>query len=575
MIEEEKWKAVISGSPALRIAILEQEPMYFALYYFPEYFAFKIPDFHADLYLDCKRLTDGSFDEIMWCIFRDGAKTSIAKIALLCWCICFKKKKNIKWDSYEDKSGESSLFDVTVALQTNRRLINDFGQLYHKKPSKTAFSEAKMKRIKNFKTENGVTVSAVTTQQSLRASNLQGEERTDLYIVDDFENNKTKESITITANIIQHLNELRSGLPAGASVLYLCNYITDTGSVAHLMELLKDNPRGAVRFVPVKNEKGLIAWPDKFVDTMAQAVEINQDIPDPKLHKVSLEAKRLSLSKDGLVYETEMMLNPSKSGDLFFDRDKVNTALSKVKEPIEVNAGLKIWAKFNPKHRYGGGADTSEGIGGDHNASAWIDFTQKPALMAATFQDNQMSNTIFGWELKRQGAIFAYPHLVPEINNTGYGTVAELINSEYPNIYQREVKNKTTGKVQKEFGWRASTGTKFEVLGKFKSAFEDGELEIFDKDLLGEMKLFTKAAARVIGREQGATRHFDKLRAAALAWEANKLSTVKSGPRYQQPPPDLGEFEGSHINPTGPRASPVVMSENYQQQPYEAGEFGS
>lgn len=526
MLDQNKWDAVCDGGPALRIAILEHEPQMFAGYYFPEYFTYEVPEFHAQMYEDCKSLTDGTIDEAMWCVFRDGAKTSLAKTALLCWCICYAKKKNIKWDSYEDESGEVALFDVTVALQTNQKLIEDFGQLYYKKPQKQAMSEAKMKRIKNFKTENGVSVSAVTTQQPLRARNLQGAERTDLYIVDDFENNKTKDSVVITGTVIKHLNELRSGLPAGASVLYLCNYITDTGSVAHIMELLRDNKRAIVRFVPVKNGKGEIAWPDKFVDTEAQATEINRTISDPKLHKVSLEAKRTSLSKDGLVFETEMMLNPSKSGDLFFDRDKVIAAIAKAKPPLEENAGLKVWAKFNPTHRFGGGADTSEGIGGDHNASAWIDFTQKPALLVASFQDNLMANTVFGWELKRQGALFGYPYLIPEINNTGYGTVAELINSEYPLLYQREVKNKTTGKVQKEFGWRATMGTVFEVLGNFKSAFESGDLEILDKDLLEEMKFFTKSSARLTTRLVGATRHFDKLRAAALAWEANKYATL-------------------------------------------------
>lgn len=525
-IEDLKWKSVIEGTPALRKAICENEPKLFAMYYFPEYFTFSIPKFHIDLYQDCKSLTDGSVDEVMWCVSRDGAKTSIAKIALLCWCICYKKKLNIKWDSYEDESGETALFDTTVALQSNKKLVSDFGQLYFKKPTKQVMSEAKMKRIKNFKTENGVSVSAVTTQQALRARNLQGSERTDLYIVDDFESNKTKDSIAVTTTVIKHLDELRSGLPAGASVLYLCNFITDTGSVAYIMEKLRNSKRAIVRFIPAKNEKGEIFWPDKFVDTIEEATRINREITNPRLHKISFEAKRNSLGD--AVFETEYMLNPSKSGDLFFDRQKVDEALAKVKPPLEENAGLKIWGKFDPTHRYGGGADTAEGIGGDHNASVWIDFKQKPAFVCATFQDNQMSNTVFGWELKRQGSIFGFPFLIPEINNTGYGTVAELINAEYYNLYQREVKNKTTGKIQKEFGWRATIGTKFEVLGGLKSAFESGELEIFDKDLLEEMKFFTKAAARIIGRQVGLTRHFDKLRAAALAWEANKWATNSS-----------------------------------------------
>lgn len=523
MIDERKWEYVVHGSPALRKAICEREPMYFAMYYFPEYFTFKIPPFHFDLYQDCKDLSNGTLDEVMWCVFRDGAKTSITKIALVVWWICFKKKRFINWDSYDSDNSEAALFDVTVALQTNLRIISDFGHLFFKKTNRQAYSEAKMKRIKNFITENGVRVSAYTTQESTRGR-LFANIRPDAFIFDDFENTITKESIPITQKIIAHIDELRAGLPAGASVLYLCNFLSDSGSVAHVMENLKNNPRATVRFIPVIGQRNTVAWPDKYVLTNSEAVEVNKIIPDPKLHKISLEAKRASLGDS--VFETELMLNPSKSGDLFFDRDKVNKAIENAKESIENSAGLKIWERFNPQHRYGGGADTAEGIGGDSNASAWIDFTRKPNLVVATFEDPHLSNTSFGWELKRQGGIYGLPMLVVEINQTGYGTIAELINSEYPLIYQREVKNKVTQKVQKDFGWKATVGTVFQVLGEFKEAFESGDLEILDVTLLTEMKFFTKVAARMINREKGVTRHFDKLRGAVLAWEARKWAPL-------------------------------------------------
>lgn len=541
MMDEQKWNLVVNGSPAMRKAICREEPIYFAAYYFPEYFKFKIPEFHGDMYIDCKALTTGELDEIMWCIFREGAKTSIAKIALICWVIAFKLKKNIKWDSYDDDSGSNALFDVTVALQKNPRLIRDFGHLYFMKRNKDALSEAKRKQIKNFITENGVSVSAITTQQATRSKNAQAEERTDLYVVDDFENNETKDSFMMTNSIIKHLDELRAGLPAGASVLYLCNYITDTGSVAYIMEKLKNNPRARVRFIPVQDVQGEIAWPDKYTKTDFEANEINRGIENPKLHKQSLESKRRSLGEN--VYETEMMLNPSKSGDLYFDRAKVDEAIKIAKEPIEMNAGMRVWAKFNPKHRYGIGADTAEGIGADSNASAIVDFSSKPASLVASFDDNQMSNTMLGWELKRQGSIYGYPYLVPELNQTGYGTIAELINAEYPleKLYRREVRNKTTNRVQKEYGWKATTGTKSEVLGAFKLAFEEDDLVIWDKGLLEEMRLYTKAAARIANREKGATRHYDKLRAAALAWYAINyapLPALEMKKSYQVPGQD-------------------------------------
>ena len=543
MIDELKWKHVIEGSPALRKAICKEDPMYFALYYFPEYFKFKIPEFHADMYSDAKELTTGEVDEIMWCIFREGAKTSIAKIAVMCWVICFKLKQNIKWDSYDDASGDNALFDITLALQSNKRIISDFGQLYHTKKHKDAQSEAKRKQIKNFITENKVSVSSITTQQATRSKNSQGENRTDLYVIDDFENNETKDSFQITHSVEKHLDELRAGLPAGASVLYLCNYITDTGSVAYIMEKLKNNPRAIVRFVPAVDPKGVIAWSDKYVKTDAEAQEINRTIENPKLHKTSLESKRRSLGDN--VYETEMMLNPSKSGDLYFDRDKVEEAIKLAKDPKEVNAGMKVWEKFNPQARYGFGADTAEGIGADANASVIIRATmgKAPALLVASFEDNNMSNTVLGWELKRQGGIYGFPFLVNELNQTGYGTQAELLNAEYPldKLYIREVRNKVSNRIQKEYGWKATTGTKSDVMGKFKKDWEEGEIIIYDLALLNEMKLYTKAANRIANRIAGATRHYDKLRAAALAWHAlldAPLPANEKAKLYQVPDQD-------------------------------------
>lgn len=525
-IDKNKLEYVIYGSPALRKAICGKDKLgslYFAIYYFTEYFTFSIPDYQFEMYSDIRNLTDGKLDEAMWCIFRDGAKTSIAKIAVVIWWICFKKKQYINWDSADGDNAESALFDITVALQTNQKLIADFGHLYFKKPTKEALSEAKMKRIKNFVTENGVRVAAFSTQESTRGrlfSNI----RPDAFVIDDFENNKTKESIPITNKIIAHIDELRSGLSAGSSVLYLCNYITDSGSVAYIMEKLKNNPRAVVRFKPVIDKKGVLAWPARFTVTDLQAVLYNKNIPNPKLHKMSIESKRASLGE--AVFETELMLNPSKSGDLFFNRDKVEADILKAREPESTNAGLKIWFKYNPKHRYGIGADTAEGLGGDSNASVIMDYSTFPKQIVATFEDPTMSNTTFGWELKRQGSFYNYPFIVPEINNTGYGTVAELVNSEYPLIYQREVKNKVTQKIQKEFGWRATVGTKFEVMGRFKEAYESGEIEIFDLGLLTEMKYITKASVRLISREKGATRHYDKLRAAALAYEGEKWAPL-------------------------------------------------
>lgn len=523
-ISPEVFDIICNGTQEQRTFLCELEPAYFALYYFSEFFTYKIPDFHFDFYEDIRLLVANELDEAAWIAFRESAKTSIAKTALVCWCICYKKKRFINYSSEDKDNAEAALFDIVVALQTNRKIIEDFGQLYHMKKAKEAQSEAKRKRVANFITENDIQVTAYSTNESVRGR-VYKQFRPDLHVLDDIENNKTKDSYALTAKIKSYVNELKSGMAPTGCILYLGNYITDDGVIAHIMDVLSKNPRAVVRRIDVVMN-GKPVWPDKYTLTDAQASYENRNLLDPTRRKVSLEAKERSLTPS--VYAVEMMNNPEKSGDYFFDRDRIKSFIdvleAKPRPPAKVVGDFKIWEPYNPSHAYAGGGDTAEGIGGDANASAFIDFTRRPNLVVATFADNQMSDVVFGHELARQGRIFGECLLVPEINNTGYGTVGALVSAEvaYENVWQREVKNKTTQQLQKEYGFRTSTGTKHDILGAFKEAVESGECEILDLDLLYECYNYKKRDLRRLKVEEGQTKHFDKLMAAALAWEGRR-----------------------------------------------------
>src|SRR3990167_6348806 len=117
------------GSREERLYICERELIYFAIYYFSEFFTFSIPYFQFQMYDDCKRLIAGELKESAWIMFRESAKTSIAKL-FTTWCICYRKKEYVNYDSYDKGNAEAALFDIAVWLQTNERLIADFGQLY-------------------------------------------------------------------------------------------------------------------------------------------------------------------------------------------------------------------------------------------------------------------------------------------------------------------------------------------------------------------------------------------------------------------------------------------------------------
>ena len=516
---------------AERMYICEKEPLYFFIYYFSQYLTFPLADFHYDFFEDIKGLTDNRLDSVAWIAFRESAKSTISKLALIVWAICFEKKHYINVDSFMKENSEAFLFDVAIALQTNELILRDFGNLYFgDSRNQDGRKQSKVKRLNNFITENDIKLEAFSTQQSTRGR-VYKYYRPDLYVIDDFETNKTKDSNLVTNSIISHIDELKSGLGVGGSVLYLGNYITESGSVAHIMKSLeRQKGRAIIRNIPVVID-GEPTWKGKYVLTDMEAKRIKRLIKKQKaeglpesLQPVSLEAKRRQLGDK--VYETEMMNNPEKSGDLVFDRRVMQRLEGSCLDPIENISGLKIWEKYNPKHRYGIGADTSEGIGEDSNAYVVIDFSTTPARVVATFKDNKIAPDIFAYDLKRAGEMYGECIIAPEVNNTGFATLS-VLKDIYSNIYVRESKENIGETVTTKYGFRTTRGNKTDIIYRLRTAVEDGDLLILDKDLLLEMKYYTKQHLRVRGAEEGMTQHADLLISAAIAFEMEENARAK------------------------------------------------
>lgn len=530
------WQKVKYGTPAERDHICRQSFAYFAIYYFSEYFTYKPASFHWDFFYDCQRLVNGKLREAAWIAFRESAKTSIAKM-FATWCIVYRKKQYIAWDSYDGANAESALFDLTVNLQTNPKILRDYGRLYRKRKAQKTKQELEedapeMKRVDAFITTNKVKVEAFTTQESARGR-ITGKQRPDLFVFDDVENTITKNSLALTQKIIAHIDEVNSGLQNTGSILYLGNYITEEGVIAHVMERLSNKEGKIVRNIPVER-KGVISWADKYVMTNEEALRKNVMIENREEHKISLEQKKADLGD--VVYNTEMKNDPGKSGDYYFDRQRVRDAIDKLlaseREPVKEVGGFKIWETYNPTHRYGGGADTAAGLGGDSNASVFYNFSTTPNRVVGTYKSNEITPSAFGSGLAKQGRMFGECYLIPEINNTGYATVSKLIEEKYWNMYVREVKNKTTQKLQKEYGYNTNESNKYEVAGEFKDAWQAGQIEVLDIDLLYEMYHFTNQDLKGLSRSSASaglgTRHFDLLKAAFLGWESRRFATVSA-----------------------------------------------
>jgi len=292
MLNQSVLLKVLEGTRDERVFICEHDFKYFFLYYANEYVTYPFAPFHWEMFRDLNDLSQRKIRELLWCMFRESAKTSFAKIFLL-WLIIYKKRKYLNVDSFDKVNAEGILFDTVSSLQTNQKILADFGQLYNKKRDP---EEATIKRITNFITNNGVRVEAHSTGESVRGR-LYHNNRPDFILLDDFETAKTKDSLAYIEQVKKHISEFKAGLAPNAIVLYLGNYITELGSIQSLIDRAKTDNGLRVRMVGVEDNGN--AWPAKYSLTDADAKVSG---------KVSLEDKKRQLGSQE--YSAEMLNRP-------------------------------------------------------------------------------------------------------------------------------------------------------------------------------------------------------------------------------------------------------------------------
>lgn len=292
MINKEALEYAISTTPQERRYLLQNDFAMWFTYYYIDYLKFPYAPFHYEMFDDVSKLTDGTYRELAWVMFRESAKTSFAK-GFITWLICTEKRKYINVDSFDKENAERMLFDAILELQRNPRILADYGELYNAKRNS---EELTQKKISNFLTNNGIRVEAHSTQESIRGR-LHGAQRPDCLILDDFETNKTKDSEAYTAQVAGHISEAQSGMDAQGIVLYLCNYITEYGNVNKLFKRSESDTRLKVRKVDVLLPDGNPSWPEKYTV---------QEPPEPG--KVSIPDIKKKLGPQ--VFDAEMMNNP-------------------------------------------------------------------------------------------------------------------------------------------------------------------------------------------------------------------------------------------------------------------------
>lgn len=281
-----------------RITYLEKDLFTFGVYYFTDIFRSKSPSFHKQW---CKDMMTDKHIELIW--FRESWKTVWAMIKIL-HNIVYKKKRFMMFYCYDKKKATSRLYDTVVQLQTNRKLINDFWELFpSKREDKDDWSQKKS--IPDFITKNKIKVKASSIWESPRWEMYFAPDwsfRPDYIILDDIDVDKSVSNVEIIEkNYLWLKGELMGGMSEDCQILFLGNIIKSDGIVPRFEKDYKENENWIIRRKAVV-ENNEITWSERYTWE-------------------SLEKKKKMLWE--ISYNQNMLLIPYSWGDTIIKRHHI------------------------------------------------------------------------------------------------------------------------------------------------------------------------------------------------------------------------------------------------------------
>ena len=219
-------------------------------------------------------------------------------------------------------------------------------------------------------------------------------------------------------------------------------------------------------------------------------------------------------------YLTEMLTvhncDPTRSEGKFFDLDRIEADMKKCRKPLHKIGDTKYYFGYLSHHRYGMGADTSEGVGLDSNALALFNFTTGD--LVATNHSNTIKPELFAHELKRVGNEYGECIIAPEINNMSGGIVIITLKNIYNNIFRNIDRTKFKEVETLQLGWHTNSRSKPQMFMDFRRDYNDGLIHIYDEQVLKEMKSYANSDI-VENVKSKVTRHFDLLTSVVIAWQ--------------------------------------------------------
>lgn len=443
--------------------------------------------------------------------FRGFAKTTFMHLILVFVLVCDYRKnprRYIKVLSRDIKNSKQIVVDTYNMLL---EVIPVFGDMFLK--------EGKKKREEtkdSFTIVGDRKLIAGSIGQDQRGDK-QDASRPDFIWFDDIEDRTSIKSATVTQTVIDKVEEAIDGMSPDGTYVCTANYISEYGSVAHIAskstvyDLLVPIATDIVYGSRV-NEQGDV------INTIDSCIPVWEN-------RFPLE-KIKSIYEDSMYWYSEYLCDPTREDDKFFDLDKIDEAIKIAQDPVRSEAGLRVWKDFYQSHKYGVGADVSLGVGLDSSTMAVWNYTT--GELVATYYNNRISPDLFAHEIARAGNKYGGCLVAPERNNEMGGTCIEALKHIYNNIYQDRQMYVHSAEPRKILGFGTTSRTKYNAYINFRTAWSQGDVKIYDIEVLKEMKAYSLNDLE--RSSELATRHFDLLTAVVIGWEVMQYAPTSKDP---------------------------------------------
>lgn len=276
------------------------------------------------------------------------------------------------------------------------------------------------------------------------------------------------------------------------------------------------------------------------VDTMEQSEKFRKYQIDHNLTDIQITYYYMAwirLAKDWKLLQQEYPTTPEEAfvsrGSKLFDQDIIkemrkNITLMELKGEWKVERmdNWYIYESYIPGHRYGLGADVSEGLGIDASTIVIMDFTPVVPKVVAIYKSDSIAPDLFAHEIKRGGLAYGTCLAAVENNNMGIATIIEL-RKIYPEemifsmdrmTERKDYQGQEQDKVKK-LGWNTNLSTKPKMFFDLRTAVSNKFIEILCKFCLHELRIYSTDKLKTTKMDEESTNHFDLVTALAICYQ--------------------------------------------------------